>query len=121
MSRQPEKWQRLYRQQIFHYLQGAQTNSTGLVTCAGCGWSLEYEFMELDHILPRSEGGENYITNRILLCRPCNGWKSNNYTLAGLRNRNKLAARQTRCARRWDERQIEDYPLKYMLPSAASA
>ena len=89
MSRQPEKWQRLYRQQIFDYLQDAQTNSTGLVTCAGCGRSLEYEFMELDHILPRSEGGENYITNRILLCRPCNGWKSNNYTLAGLRNRNK--------------------------------
>ena len=89
MSRQPEKWQRLYRQQIFDYLQDAQTNSTGLVSCAGCGRSLEYEFMELDHILPRSEGGENYITNRILLCRPCNGWKSNNYTLAGLRNRNK--------------------------------
>ena len=89
LPRQPEKWQRLYRQQIFDYLQDAQTNSTGLVTCAGCGRSLEYEFMELDHILPRSEGGENYITNRILLCRPCNGWKSNNYTLAGLRNRNK--------------------------------
>ena len=89
MSRQPEKWQRLYRQQIFDYLQDAQTNSTGLVTCAGCGRSLEYEFMELDHIFPRAEGGENYITNRILLCRPCNGWKSNNYTLAGLRNRNK--------------------------------
>ena len=45
--------------------------------------------MELDHILPRAEGGENYITNRILLCRPCNGWKSNSYTLAGLRKRNK--------------------------------
>ena len=89
MSRQPEKWQRLYRQQIFDYLQDAQTNSTGLVSCAGCGRSMEYEFMEIDHITPRSEGGENYITNRILLCRPCNGWKSNNYTLAGLRNRNK--------------------------------
>ena len=35
LSRQPEKWQRLYRQQIFDYLQGAQTNSPGLVTCAG--------------------------------------------------------------------------------------
>ena len=89
MSRQPEKWQRLYRQQIFDYLQDAQTNSTGLVSCAGCGRSLEYEFMELDHILPRSEGGENYITNRILLCRPCNGRKSDRYTLRGLRERNK--------------------------------
>ena len=89
MSRQPEKWQRLYRQQIFDYLRGAQTNSTGLVTCAGCGRSLEYEFMELDHIFPRAEGGENYITNRILLCRPCNGWKSDKYTLRGLRERNK--------------------------------
>ena len=81
--------QRLYRQQIFDYLRDAQTNSTGLVTCAGCGRSLEYEFMELDHILPRSEGGENYITNRILLCRPCNGRKSDRYTLRGLRERNK--------------------------------
>ena len=89
LLRQPEKWQRLYRQQIFDYLRGAQASSTGLVTCAGCGRSLEYEFMELDHIFPRAEGGENYITNRILLCRPCNGWKSNSYTLAGLRKRNK--------------------------------
>ena len=89
MERQPEKWQRLYRQDIFDHLASAQTNRTGLVTCAGCGRSLEREFMELDHILPRAEGGENYITNRILLCRPCNGWNPNGYTLAGLRKRNK--------------------------------
>ena len=88
MERQPEKWERLYRQQIFEYLEVAQTTPTGLVTCAGYGRTLEREFMELDHILPRDDGGENYITNRILLCRPCNGKKSNKLTLAGLRSRN---------------------------------
>ena len=45
--------------------------------------------MELDHIMPKKDGGENYITNRILLCRPCNGWKSNMYTLSGLQRENK--------------------------------
>lgn len=45
--------------------------------------------MELDHIFPIAEGSENWITNRILLCRPCNGKKSNAYTLAGLRKVNK--------------------------------
>ena len=45
--------------------------------------------MELDHIRPRSEGGKNWITNRLLLCRPCNGWKRDGLTLRGLRQRNK--------------------------------
>ena len=40
--------------------------------------------MELDHQLPRKDGGENVITNRILLCGPCNRAKSNNLTLSGL-------------------------------------
>ena len=89
MSRQLEKWQRLYKSEIVDHLREAQSNATGLVVCAGCGRELEIEFMELDHIFPSAEGGENGVTNRILLCLPCNGKKSNTYTLAGLRKANK--------------------------------
>ena len=88
-STQPAKWQRLFRYQMFDYLAEAQSTPTGLVTCAGCGREMEREFMELDHIMPKKDGGENYITNRILLCRPCNGWKSNMYTLSGLQRENR--------------------------------
>ena len=73
--------------EIRSILEGAQAID-GLVGCAGCGRTMEPEFMELDHILPKSENGEYNITNRILLCRPCNVWKSNNLTITGLRRRN---------------------------------
>jgi len=45
--------------------------------------------MELDHITPRADGGENHIRNRILLCRPCNGRKGQYLTLRGLLRENK--------------------------------
>jgi len=89
MSRQSAKWQRLFRHEMFDYLAEAQGTATGLVMCAGCGREMESEYMELDHILPKKDGGENYITNRILLCRPCNGWKSDRYTLSGLQRENR--------------------------------
>ena len=76
--------------------------------------------MELDRVTPSSEDGENWITNRIILCRPCGGWKSNDCTLAGLRKRNEregwmrddaearagsgAAEGQTECARHWPKR-----------------
>ena len=88
-STQPARWQRLFRYQMFAYLAEAQSTATGLVTCAGCGRDMEREYMELDHIMPKKDGGENYITNRILLCPPCNRWKSNRYTLSGLHLENK--------------------------------
>ncbi len=49
-------------------------------------------YLELDHNTPRSSGGWNHISNRILLCGPCNKLKSNIYTLIGLRRENKNAA-----------------------------
>ena len=67
----------------------AQGTSSDLVICAGCGRELELPFMELDHIAPKSDRGENYILNRILLCRPCNGRKSDNLTLRGLVRENR--------------------------------
>ena len=60
--------------------------------CMGCGFKApedDYRFLQLDHNLPRSDGGSNDISNRILLCGPCNMLKSNMFTLSGLRRENK--------------------------------
>ncbi len=57
--------------------------------CQGCDRSFDdARYLELDHNTPRSDGGLNHITNRILLCGPCNKLKSNQYTLSGLRRQN---------------------------------
>ena len=58
--------------------------------CQGCDRVFDDpRYLELDHNTPRSDGGLNHITNRILLCGPCNKLKSNQYTLSGLRRQNK--------------------------------
>ncbi len=86
-----EPWQKLSRAQIVAELAEAQAINEGLVLCAGCGRELEPPFMELDHITPRSDRGENDISNRILLCRPCNGRKSARLTMKGLLDANRKA------------------------------
>ena len=58
--------------------------------CQGCDRRFDDpRYLELDHNTPRSDGGWNHITNRILLCGPCNRLKSNQYTLSGLRRQNQ--------------------------------
>lgn len=58
--------------------------------CQGCDRTFDDpRYLELDHNTPRSDGGLNHITNRILLCGPCNRLKSNTYTLSGLRKENR--------------------------------
>ena len=58
--------------------------------CQGCDRIFDDpRYLELDHNTPRSDGGMNHITNRVLLCGPCNKAKSNQYTLSGLRRLNK--------------------------------
>lgn len=58
--------------------------------CQGCDRKFnDSRYLELDHNTPRSDGGWNHISNRVLLCGPCNKLKSNIYTLAGLRRQNK--------------------------------
>ena len=88
VQRELEPWQRLRHAEIVEHLVEAQ-NHLELIICAGCGRVLEREFMQLDHINPRAQGGANDITNRILLCQPCNGRKGADYTLIGLVRRNK--------------------------------
>ena len=58
--------------------------------CRGCDRTFDdSRYLELDHNTPRSDGGLNHISNRILLCSPCNRAKSNTYTLSGLQKLNK--------------------------------
>ena len=57
--------------------------------CQGCDRRFDDpRYLELDHNTPRSDGGLNHISNRILLCGPCNRLKSNTFTLSGLRREN---------------------------------
>ena len=76
-------WEKLSRQDMVLHLAEAQTYGDWVI-CAGCGRELEVEFMELDHIDPRAGGGSNDISNRILLCAPCNKRKRHRLTLVGL-------------------------------------
>ena len=73
------------RQQMYEHLldqHGAR--------CQGCDRVFDdHRYLELDHNTPRADGGINHISNRVLLCGPCNKLKSNVYTLGGLRKQNK--------------------------------
>ncbi len=58
--------------------------------CQGCNRVFDDpRYLELDHNTPRSDGGLNHVSNRILLCGPCNRLKSNTFTLSGLRRQNQ--------------------------------
>ena len=58
--------------------------------CQGCDRTFDDpRYLELDHNTPRSDGGINHISNRVLLCAPCNKLKSNTFTLSGLQKENK--------------------------------
>ncbi len=58
--------------------------------CQGCDRIFDdLRYLELDHNTPRADGGINHISNRILLCSPCNKLKRHYYTLSGLRGENK--------------------------------
>ena len=82
--REPEG-PRMSRAEMYEYLL-AQYGQR----CQGCDRAFDDpRYLELDHNTPRSDGGLNHITNRILLCGPCNRAKSNTYTLSGLRRLNR--------------------------------
>ncbi len=52
--------------------------TTNLSMCLDCGNLFKYEDMEGDHIEPWSKGGKSTIDNCQMLCKSCNGKKSNN-------------------------------------------
>ena len=85
-----ERWERLSHAEMRDILATAQASGDSVV-CAGCGIALPVRYMQLDHREPRKDGGENLITNRILLCAPCNNLKRAELTLSGLVRDNKRA------------------------------
>ena len=59
-------------------------------TCQGCDRPFaDVRYLEIDHNMPRKDGGTNELNNLVLLCSPCNRKKSYKFTLSGLRNENK--------------------------------
>ena len=75
------KWTR--QQMYAHLLEQHGTR------CQGCDREFDDpRYLELDHNTPRADGGINHISNRILLCGPCNRLKSHRLTLSGLRGEN---------------------------------
>lgn len=44
--------------------------------CGYCGCTLDFESFTADHILPRSKGGGNEISNLLPCCNPCNRSKA---------------------------------------------
>ncbi len=40
--------------------------------CFYCRRVFELEFMTLDHLVPKTRGGSNHISNLVLSCSPCN-------------------------------------------------
>ena len=70
-------------------MKGVLIQNNGLV-CKGCDRRFDDpRYLQLDHNTPRSQGGLNHISNRMLLCGPCNIAKSDKLTLNGLRGLNK--------------------------------
>ena len=57
--------------------------------CWGCDFvAPRDQYLQMDHIDPKSMGGSDGLDNRALLCAPCNGLKSNTKTIIGLRLEN---------------------------------
>ncbi len=40
--------------------------------CKGCGQEFRFKILEVDHVIPRSKGGSDHISNLQLLCPNCN-------------------------------------------------
>ena len=83
---------KMTRAEMFEHL----VEEWGLV-CRGCNRLFDDPlYLQLDHNTPRSDGGLNHISNRMLLCGPCNQIKSNTLTLSGLRRENRKRGRMAK-------------------------
>ncbi len=80
-----EPGRRMSREEMVDYLIAQHGQK-----CQGCDRVFDdRRYLELDHNTPRADGGINHITNRVLLCGPCNRIKAHTLTLSGLRKRNR--------------------------------
>ena len=70
-------------------MQAALLSRQGIM-CQGCDRKFDDpRYLEMGHDTPRSDGGSNRMSNRVLLCSPCHRAKGNLYTLRGLRRLNR--------------------------------
>lgn len=77
--------------------------------CACCDRKFPKRKLQLDHLVPRTDGGSDNLTNMCLLCGPCNSMKSNRFTITECRRRYRALSspdvwpgvldRVARCAR----------------------
>ena len=74
----PELWQ--YRKQAQGYIKGrvrTEVFKRAKSRCEACGVSSEKRYLDIDHIVPRSKGGSDDISNLQALCFTCNRNKGN--------------------------------------------
>ena len=66
--------------------------------CKGCkiDFHFDTEHLQVDHNLPRADGGKDELDNLTLLCGPCNRIKGHCLTLSGLIRENKKRKRYNR-------------------------
>ena len=64
-----------YRDKYFKYNKGSLL---GRYKCSHCGRKFRKKYIDIDHIVPRSRGGTNDLSNLQALCRYCNRSKGNN-------------------------------------------
>ena len=54
-------------------------------TCVYCGETYEFKELTLDHVKPRSKGGQDLTTNVVCACRKCNADKGSSHWLGWMR------------------------------------
>ena len=59
--------------------------------CQGCGrdYTFDPRVLEVDHVMPKPDGGSDAYDNLTLLCPPCNKEKRDRMTLTGLQDFNR--------------------------------
>lgn len=85
-------------------------------TCRFCGASAPLVLLEIDHVVPRSQGGSDDPGNLQVLCEDCNAGKSATMPERWLIAETKRAARDRR-----REQPEDDYSEMYAYMAAYSA
>lgn len=85
------RYKGLNRNQVKRILLTLQGSEVDKFVCAGCGRSYMHSEATLDHVVPSSAGGRDYIDNHILLCKECNQLKGDTFTYRGLRRKRSIS------------------------------
>ena len=85
--------------------------------CELCGISAKEKALEVDHILPRSKGGEDDISNLQALCYSCNAMKGNKDDTDFREVRESYDVREAGCpfCKMAKKRVVAEQPLAYAV------